>query len=158
MMKDAFITRRYVRLVKKQRTISKELDWKDYGGKHYESVFTRFYQGYVLPKKFNIDKRKAHWSALICSGQATREEALKDLSNEPYPVDLQNQDAEYVTKKLDFSQEEFQQIMNAKPIPHDHYDTEHSNDLSWKLFNIIMALPVRVRLKLRHIAATGRWR
>jgi N-acetyl sugar amidotransferase len=150
----------YVDYVKKdvKNFIAKELDWKDYGGKHYESVFTRFYQGYVLPKKFNVDKRKAHWSALICSGQATREEALADIANEPYPVELQKQDVEYVTKKLDFSAEEFREIMNSKPVPHDHYATESPDDLSWRLFNILMTLPVRVRLKLRHIAATGRWR
>ena len=46
--------------------------WRDYGGKHYESVFTRFYQGYILPTKFNIDKRRAHLSTLICSGQLVR--------------------------------------------------------------------------------------
>lgn len=150
----------YIDYVKKdvKNFISKELDWKDYGGKHYESVFTRFYQGYVLPKKFNVDKRKAHWSALICSGQATREEALEDLANEPYPVDLQKQDVKYVSKKLDFTSEEFEEIMNSKPVPHDFYDTESANDLSWRLFNAIMAFPVKVRLKLRHIAATGRWR
>ncbi|MFM6923862.1 MAG: N-acetyl sugar amidotransferase, partial [Ferruginibacter sp.] len=49
--------------------ITRELGWRDYGGKHYESVFTRFYQGYILPVKFGIDKRKAHLSNLIFSGQ-----------------------------------------------------------------------------------------
>ncbi|MBK8773971.1 MAG: N-acetyl sugar amidotransferase, partial [Chitinophagaceae bacterium] len=42
--------------------LQKELNWKDYGGKHYESIWTRFYQGYILPVKFGIDKRKAHLS------------------------------------------------------------------------------------------------
>jgi len=150
----------YIEYVKKdvKAFISKELDWKDYGGKHYESIFTRFYQGYVLPKKFNIDKRKAHWSALICSKQATREEALADLKHEPYPVDMQKQDLEYVAKKLDFSLEEFNKILNEKPLPHEHYAMEDPNDFGWKAFKWIMKIPVKVRLKLRHIAATGRWR
>ena len=150
----------YVRYVKKdvKSFIAKELNWQDYGGKHYESIFTRFYQGYVLPKKFNIDKRKAHWSALICSGQATRAEALEDLKNEPYPIDLQNQDLEYVAKKLDFTKEEFNEILNAKPVPHDFYETENKEDATWKLYNVLMKLPVKIRLKLRHIAATGRWK
>jgi hypothetical protein len=150
----------YVNYVKKdvKAIISRELGWQDYGGKHYESIFTRFYQGYVLPKKFGIDKRRAHWSALICSGQATRDEALKDLENEPYPVDLQKQDFEYVAKKLDFSPEEFNKILTEKPVPHDFYAVEDSNDWSWKTFQSVMSLPVRIRLKLRHIAATGRWK
>jgi N-acetyl sugar amidotransferase len=52
--------------------IKQELEWRDYGGKHYESVFTKFYQAYILPEKFKIDKRKPHLSTLICSGQMTR--------------------------------------------------------------------------------------
>jgi hypothetical protein len=44
-----------------KETIIREMGWRDYGGKHYESVFTRFYQGYVLPVKYGIDKRKAHF-------------------------------------------------------------------------------------------------
>ncbi len=103
----------YTNYVKKdvKAFIAKELEWKDYGGKHCESIFTRFYQGYVLPKKFNIDKRKAHWSALICSGQATRTEALADLKSEPYPKQMQEENLAYVTKNLDFSKEEFEKIM-----------------------------------------------
>ena len=46
--------------------------WEDYGGKHYESVYTRFYQGWILPHKFGYDKRRMHLSTLICSGQMTR--------------------------------------------------------------------------------------
>src|SRR5882757_6727466 len=61
--------------------ITRELDWRDYGGKHYESIFTKFYQAYILPEKFKIDKRKAHLSTLICSGQLSREEALKELES-----------------------------------------------------------------------------
>ena len=150
----------YVPYIKKdvKEFIKHELDWKDYGGKHYESIFTRFYQGYVLPKKFNIDKRKAHWSALICSGQATQSEALEDLKKEPYSLALQQEDLEYVSKKLDFSHEVFEHIMKSEPVPHSFYDEENENDLMWRMFKLILALPVRIRLKLRHISATGRWK
>src|SRR5690606_37998474 len=55
--------------------ISKEIGWIDYGGKHHESIFTKFYQNYILPTKFKIDKRKAHLSNLICSGQMTMDAA-----------------------------------------------------------------------------------
>src|SRR5688572_29325945 len=70
----------YMNYDKKQakQEIMAKLDWRDYGGKHYESVFTRFYQGYILPKKFGIDKRKAHLTNLICCGQITREQALQE--------------------------------------------------------------------------------
>ncbi len=64
--------------------ITKELNWKDYGGKHYESKYTAFFQGYILPRKFNIDKRKLHYSALIRSGQLKREEALLKVRVDPY--------------------------------------------------------------------------
>lgn len=79
--------------------ISKELEWRDYGGKHHESVFTRFYQGYILPKKFLIDKRKAHLSNLVFSGQLTKAEALEELSKPTYDLQLQRDDKEYVAKK-----------------------------------------------------------
>jgi hypothetical protein len=68
-----------------KKAIIEELGWRDYGGKHYESVFTRFYQGYILAKKFNIDKRKAHLSNLIFSGQITKQEALEELALPAYP-------------------------------------------------------------------------
>ncbi|MEO6306141.1 MAG: N-acetyl sugar amidotransferase, partial [Bacteroidia bacterium] len=86
-----------------KKILETQLDWMDYGGKHYESVFTRFYQGYILPKKFNIDKRKAHLSSLIWSGQCERTKAIEELKQPPYPEDMQLQDREYVIKKLDFT-------------------------------------------------------
>lgn len=150
----------YINYVKKdvKNFIIKELDWRDYGGKHYESIFTRFYQGYVLPRKFQIDKRKAHWSALICSGQASKAEALVDLQTPPLSLELQKQDFDYVTKKLEFSKEEFDMILNSSPVPHDFYATENDNDWKWIAFNKVTRIPVIILMKLRHIASTGRWR
>jgi hypothetical protein len=95
------------------KILESELGWKYYGGKHYESLYTRFYQGYILPRRFGFDKRKAHLSSLICSGEITRDEALKELEAETYPSDLQEQDKAYVIKKLELSEEEFDEIMNA---------------------------------------------
>ena len=82
----------------KQEIIDK-LEWRDYGGKHYESVFTRFYQGYILPKKFGIDKRKAHLTNLICSGQITREAAVKELEAPIYDSDQLRADYDFALKK-----------------------------------------------------------
>ena len=103
--------------------LQKELDWKYYGGKHYESIYTRFYQGYILPKKFGFDKRKSHLSSLICSGEITRDEALRELENETYPADLQEQDREYVIKKLGLTDDEFEAIMNLPKKTFWDYDS-----------------------------------
>jgi hypothetical protein len=59
--------------------------YKPYPYKHYESVFTRFYQGYLLPKKFGVDKRMLHLATLVAAGQLDREAALQTLRNSPYP-------------------------------------------------------------------------
>lgn len=101
-----------------------EMGWRDYGGKHHESIFTRFYQGYVLPKKFGIDKRKAHLSNLILSGQISREEALRELQQPPYDEVQQEEDKAYVAKKLGFSDEEFEAILNAPPRDHRAFRTD----------------------------------
>lgn len=91
-----------------------KLDWKYYGGKHYESIYTRFYQGYILPVKFKIDKRKAHLSTLIFSGQITREEALKELEKPIYPELMLEEDKLFVLKKLDLTARQFDDIMNME--------------------------------------------
>lgn len=104
--------------------IKKELDWRDYGGKHYESVFTKFYQAYILPEKFKIDKRKAHLSTLICSGQMTREEALKELELPIYDPQELKQDKEFVLKKLGLSEAEFDAIMKLPPRPHSDFKSD----------------------------------
>jgi len=101
--------------------LENQLGWKPYGGKHYESIFTRFYQGYILPKKFGVDKRKAHLSNLICSDQMTKEEAKKIIAVSDYPEDLQAQDKEYVCKKLNFSPEWFEEYMKKPEVPHTFY-------------------------------------
>lgn len=103
--------------------IEKELNWVDYGGKHYESVFTRFYQGYILPTKFKVDKRKAHLSNLIFSGQLTKEEALKDLEAEIYPSVLFKKDLDFVLKKLNFSQESFETYIKSPMVSHQEFSS-----------------------------------
>jgi hypothetical protein len=104
--------------------LKKEFDWQYYGGKHYESVFTKFYQAYILPLKFNVDKRKVHLSALIRNGEITKEEALQALKADLYnPLELVN-DKQYVLKKLDFSEEEFDKIMKEKPNRHADFGFE----------------------------------
>lgn len=92
-----------------------ELKWQYYGGKHYESTYTKFYQGYILPTKFNIDKRKIHLSALILANEITREQALNELEKPIYPNDQFFSDREYVIKKFRINEEEFNEIINSEP-------------------------------------------
>lgn len=115
--------------------IQKELDWRDYGGKHYESAFTKFYQAYILPEKFHIDKRKAHLSTLICSGQITKEEALKELEQPLYDAKSLEADIEYVCKKFGLSREEFTAIMQA-PV-HKHQDFKTDTHLKEGYMNLL---------------------
>lgn len=93
--------------------LQRELRWRGYGGKHHENVYTRWYQGWFLPTRFGFDKRKTHLSSLICSGQTTREEALRELMTPPYDEQLQRSDTDYVIKKLGLTADQFRAIMEA---------------------------------------------
>lgn len=104
--------------------IQKELGWRDYGGKHYESIWTRFYQGYILPAKFKIDKRKAHLSDLIFSCQLTKEEAVKELEKPIYDPEQFKTDYDFVLKKLGLTDKEFQNILALPPRSHYDFDYE----------------------------------
>lgn len=104
--------------------LKKELNWKDYGGKHYESVWTRFYQGYILPEKFKVDKRKAHLSTLICSGQITKEQALEELKTPICDAEQLLIDKDFVLKKLGLTTNEFEKLMQLPPRQHTDFETE----------------------------------
>lgn len=97
------------------KIIQDKLGWVYYGGKHYESVYTRFFQGYILPTKFNIDKRIGHLSDLIRSGQISRAKAIEELNFESYSQEMINNDMPFVLKKLDFNEKSFEAIMMKKP-------------------------------------------
>jgi N-acetyl sugar amidotransferase len=99
--------------------LEKDMSWQNYGNKHEESIITKFYQGYILPKKFKVDKRKAHFSSLICSGQLTRDEALKELEKQILPDEKQM--IEYFVKKIGFTKGEFEEIMKKPPVEHWEY-------------------------------------
>lgn len=93
------------------KTLKRELDWKDYGGKHYESKFTGFVQSYIHPVKFKIDYRRATFSTQICTGEITRTEALEKLKKLSYNPDTILPEKEYVSKKLGITLSEFEKIM-----------------------------------------------
>ncbi|MBL4656455.1 MAG: N-acetyl sugar amidotransferase [Flavobacteriales bacterium] len=94
-----------------KKLLLNELDWEYSGGHHHESVYTKFFQSYLLPQKFKIDKRKTEYSAMILSGHISREEALKELENNAYPYDQEVVD--YTINKLGLSAEEFEKILDS---------------------------------------------
>ena len=116
--------------------IEKDLSWQNYGGKHHESTFTKFYQAYILPEKFKVDKRRAHLSTLICSGQLTREEALAELKHPQYKKEELHNDILYITKKLGLTPAEFDRIM-ALPIHHYTEYPAYQNQMAYKVARII---------------------
>ena len=117
--------------------LEQELGWRDYGGKHYESIYTKFYQYYILPVKFGYDKRRAHLSSLICAGEIQREQALFELSRPPHELEEVAHDRDYVMKKLGLDDTEFQRILSAPPQRHDNYPGHH------RLFSPNAAVPLR---------------
>ena len=118
-----------------KQTLIDELGWQDYGGKHYESIFTRFFHAYYLPVKFGYDLRKSYFSALVCSGQISRDEALEEISKPPAPKEMLVQDRDYVIKKLGLSEDEFESILKA---PNKTYADYPNNESLWKRFNTII--------------------
>jgi len=116
-------------------TLTNEYNWRYYGGKHYESRFTKFFQAYILPKKFGIDKRRAHLSSLICSGQISREKALETMKQELYPLSQLKEDKEYIIKKLGLSEEKFSSIIKL-PVKNyrDYPSLEKLNHVIYSIY------------------------
>lgn len=117
---------------KAKRLIMEKLSWRDYGGKHYESIYTKFFQGYILPQKFGYDKRKMHLSSLICAGTVTRMEALEELEKPPYPINEQLDDREYLIKKFKISKQDFDFIMALPPKTYFDYPSYYGKILKSK--------------------------
>ncbi len=106
-------------------SLQRDFAYKPYPYKHYESVFTRFYQGYILPEKFGVDKRKLHLATLVVSGQITREEALKSLDGIPYPTDEElAQDRVYFLKKMGWTETQLSNYLKRPEKAHDSYPSE----------------------------------
>ena len=102
-----------------------KFNYTPYPYKHYESVFTRFYQGYILPQKFNIDKRRIHLSTLVISGEISREEALEHLESSPYNELAQMlTDKAFVCEKLGFTSDAFESYMRRPAQSHFRFGNE----------------------------------
>ena len=127
----------------KKKLVS-ELSWKDYGGKHFESIFTRFYQGYILPNKFNIDKRVFHYSCLVQSEQITREQAIILLQEPIYDINLLESDKKYVLKKLNFNEATFEDYMRAPIRKHNEFKSEQRY---WNIYFFVIKQIKKVLFK-----------
>ena len=118
--------------------LKKKFGYKDYGRKHGESRFTKFFQNYYLPTKFNMDKRRPHLSSQILSDQISREQALEELQKPLYEeVELQ-EDKAYIAKKLCISVEEFNKLINEKSHNYSDYPNWDSKyKLMLKVKNLV---------------------
>lgn len=120
---------------KAEDELERKFGFKRYKYKHYESVFTRFYQGYLLPKKFNIDKRILHLSTLIMTKQMTREDACKELNNSPYSSKIEMEsDINYFLKKMKWEISDLNIYLKRKPKKHDDYPNNR------KLFDFLLKI------------------
>ena len=102
-------------------TLEREVGFRYYGGKHFESRFTKWQQLYYRPTKFGYDERRAYMSSLILSGQISREKALEEFLDLGYDDNQAVEDADYVRKKLNLSTQEFSDILALPPKTYRDY-------------------------------------
>jgi N-acetyl sugar amidotransferase len=109
--------------------LKRTIGWRPYGGKHHESVITRFHQAYILPVKFGVDKRRAHLSSLILSGQMTRNDALAELLESPCPLEVVQRDKAFVAKKFGVSEVELDALLGCAERPYTDFPNEDRLDV-----------------------------
>ena len=123
--------------------LEKELNWKNYKTKHGESTYTFFIQSYILPIKFNYDKRRAHLSSLICSGQINREDALQKIKEPLYTLQEINELKKLVCDKLDITTDYFEELMklpNKTYFDFPNYENKPFYIISKKVYNVLKKL------------------
>jgi N-acetyl sugar amidotransferase len=108
------------------KLLAEQFGWQPYPQKHFESRFTRFYEGYWLPKKFGYDTRRVQFSSLIVTGQMTRQEALERLKTPALDGDAVRQEFEYVASKLGISERELQGYLDAPNKTYRDYRSQES--------------------------------
>jgi N-acetyl sugar amidotransferase len=97
-----------------EELLESRFGWQKFQHKHHESRFTRFYEDYWLPKKFGYQKRRAHFSSLILTGQMTREDAIERISRPELSEQFLKQEFEFIAHKLDMSVMELQSIFDGE--------------------------------------------
>ncbi|MFY7964195.1 MAG: N-acetyl sugar amidotransferase [Chitinophagaceae bacterium] len=128
-----------------KKVLIEELGWRDYGGKHYESTYTKFFQAHYLPTKFGYDKRKAHLSSLIVSGQMTREASLAELEHPLYDSKELVEDTIFFSKKLGITVQEFTNIMNQEPTTYKNFA---NNESFYKIIRKLLSKASSLKKKL----------
>ncbi|UTW51674.1 N-acetyl sugar amidotransferase [bacterium SCSIO 12827] len=140
-----------------KENLSKEVGWQEYGAKHFESRFTKFFQAYWLPKRFGYDKRRAHLSSLVLSGQISRDHALAELDKPMYPLEELAEDMEFVRKKLELSESEFEEILSAPTRHHSEYPSYAPLGRIWRrVQKSLQALRRSLTPKARALAPLGK--
>lgn len=113
------------------RELEKFYGFQYYGGKHYESILTRFMQCYYLPEKFGIDKRKSHYSSLIMSGQMTRKEGLEELKRPLYPdPGMLEEDKKFLADYMGITVEELERCIELEPKRERDYKHSILNEIA----------------------------
>ncbi len=117
----------YVRYVKEdaENELERRFGWQRFQHKHHESRFTRFYEDCWLPRRFGFEKRRAHFSSLIMTGQMTRQAALDRISRPEMDENFLKQEFEYVAHKLDLTVDELQQLFESPKRTFYDYRSKH---------------------------------
>ncbi|WP_445495605.1 N-acetyl sugar amidotransferase [Photorhabdus sp. SF281] len=121
--------------------LKEKINYKDYGRKHGESVFTKFFQNHYLPTKFNYDKRRPHLSSLILSKQLTREESLLELDKPLYDEGELREDFSYIAKKLKISENDLNEFIRS---PGKNYSEYKNWDSYFKFFKKIQQIAEKI--------------
>lgn len=121
-----------------EKTLSELYGWQSFQHKHHESRFTRFYEDYWMPRKFNYHKRRAHFSSLIMTGQMTRENALDRIARPELDEHFLEQEFEYVANKLDLSVAELREIFDGEnKTYHDYKNKRFLIGLGTKVMRLL---------------------
>lgn len=127
--------------------LEKRVGFKRYPHKHGESVFTRFFQEFYLIERFGIDKRKAHFSSQIVSGQLCREDAVQLLQKTLYSAGELERDIDYLCRKLQIHRDEFDSYLDAPRIRGDQFPNWDFRYLQMKRVQIKIEKIFKVNLK-----------
>lgn len=122
-------------------TLKEIIDWQEYGPKHFESRWTRYFQGYLLIYRFGYDKRKAHLSSRIISGELSRQQALKEFDQSQYPIENLLQDEAFISNKLGISRKSF---LDLKDIPLSHYTDFNNNEMFRQKLGAVRSIAAKI--------------
>lgn len=121
-----------------EELLEKRFGWKKFQHKHHESRFTRFFEDYWLPRKFGFDRRRAHFSSLILTGQMTRQDALDRIAKPEFDEHFLQCEFEYVAHKLNLTVDELRQIFNGKnKTSKDYKNKQHILEIAFKVMSFL---------------------